>query len=91
MDEKATLAEAIARYGEHLQLVVAMEEMAELTKALSKHIRGADNRKDVAEEIADVEIMLAQIKMMLDIGPDVRIFRMAKIQRLQKRLEASRE
>ena len=50
-----TYAEAVRAYGKQSQLVMAMEEMSELTKELSKNLRGADNAKALAEEIADVE------------------------------------
>ena len=52
-----TYAEAVRAYGKQSQLVMAMEEMSELTKELSKNLRGADNSKALAEEIADVEII----------------------------------
>ena len=38
-----TYAEAVRAYGKQSQLVMAMEEMSELTKELSKNLRGADN------------------------------------------------
>lgn len=59
-----TYAEAVRAYGKQSQLVMAMEEMSELTKELSKNLRGADNSKALAEEIADVEIMLEQLKVI---------------------------
>ena len=89
IDEKTTLSEAIEDYGIHSQFVIAMEEMAELTQALSKRLRGAQNVENIAEEIADVEIMIAQIKLALQIAPDVRRIRAEKAQRLRDRLLAS--
>ena len=62
-----TYAEAVRAYGKQSQLVMAMEEMSELTKELSKNLRGADNAKALAEEIADVEIMLEQLKVIFRI------------------------
>lgn len=59
-----TYVEAVRAYGKQSQLVMAMEEMSELTKELSKNLRGADNSKALAEEIADVEIMLEQLKVI---------------------------
>ena len=46
-----TYAEAVRAYGKQSQLVMAMEEMSELTKELSKNLRGADNFKALAEEM----------------------------------------
>lgn len=57
---------AINTYGQAIQKVVAMEEMGELIQAISKDIR--DLPHNVEEEIADVEIMLTQLKIMYDFG-----------------------
>ena len=40
------------------------EEMAELQKELCKNARGKDNRAEIAEEIADVHIMLDQMEIL---------------------------
>ena len=71
---------AINTFGQAMQKVVAMEEMAELTQAISKSIR--DKKHNVEEEIADVEIMLTQLKIMYDMGK-VEEFREAKLKRLK--------
>lgn len=57
----------IEKYGKEKQTVIAMEEMAELTKELSKSLRGADNRQQILEEVADVEICLSEIRLMHNI------------------------
>lgn len=36
-----------------MQLNIAIEEFAELTKEICKHKRGADNTESIVEEIAD--------------------------------------
>lgn len=41
-----TYAEAVRAYGKQSQLVMAMEEMSELTKELSKNLRGAELHKE---------------------------------------------
>lgn len=51
------------RFGYERQKVKCMEELAELTQALAK-----DDVENITEEIADVEIMLAQIKYLLEIN-----------------------
>ena len=51
---------AINTFGETPQKIVAMEEMGELIQAISKDLRGKEH--NVEEEIADVEIMLQQMK-----------------------------
>lgn len=53
-------------YPKEHQLLLAMEELAELTQAISKYLRYGDT-EPLMEEYADVEIMLEQIKQMLQI------------------------
>lgn len=55
---------ALDTYGAQAQTIIAMEEMAELTKELSKNLRGANNTAQIAEEIADVRIMLDQMALL---------------------------
>ena len=81
------LETAIDRYGKETQIMVAIEEMAELTKELVKSIRyDGVNAKEVAEEIADVEIMLEQLKMIYQNSADVEAEKQRKIKRLSERL-----
>lgn len=63
IDESAVLQRALDTYGSALQIVVMMEEMSELQKELCKYLRGKYSPSSIAEEIADVEIMLEQMKM----------------------------
>lgn len=77
--------EAIKKYGEQAQEGVAQEECAELIQAISKKHRG--KKHNIAEEIADVEIMLEQIKIINDCFCDVENIKQEKVARLEKRLE----
>jgi NTP pyrophosphatase (non-canonical NTP hydrolase) len=62
---------ALAKWGKDSQIYMVFEEMAELQKELCKNInRGAQNRKEVVEELADVLIMLEQVKIIFDIKED---------------------
>ena len=81
---------AIETYGVDHQLVVCMEELAELTKEVTKHIRGRDNLPQIAEEIADVEVMLEQLKIMFGLKKAVPEIARAKLVRLQKRITKHR-
>ena len=65
---------------------MAIEEMSELAKELCKRCRGRDNVEAIAEEIADVEIMLQQMVMMFDCAGQVETFRRYKLERLAERL-----
>ncbi len=84
---------AIHRWGRRLQLDVAIEEMAELTKAICKVKRkaGMHTIEAVTEEIADVEIMLEQLKIMFDCHDRVADWKAAKLDRLQNILSQGEE
>ncbi len=77
---------AINEFGETTQLGVAQEECAELIAALSKYFRGdVDAIPKVQEEIADVEIMLEQLRMIFD-RKGIDKAKKTKIQRLHFRI-----
>lgn len=82
-------------YGYEAQARQLIEEMAELTVALNKQWRGSQKympcdeaiaRQNVIEEIADVEVMLEQIKYLL--GCDYEVFKekMNKTNRTMERM-----
>ena len=58
--------ELINKYGKQ-QLVVAIEELSELQKEICKSLRDKTSLSNLCEEIADVYIMLAQLKIFYDI------------------------
>ena len=63
---------ALQVHGIDHQQLQCVEEMAELTKELIKNTnRRFDNLDAIIEEIADVEIMLAQLKMHYNIETEV--------------------
>lgn len=53
-----------------LNCTIAMEEFAELTQAISKQIRGYDNRIGLLEEMADAYICLELLKSIFNITPE---------------------
>jgi len=78
--------------------------LAELQKQLCKHLRHAkeDEKKGIlfkerpciigiAEEMADVELMLREVEWMLDIKNEVRVHYPEKITRLLERIEIIKE
>jgi NTP pyrophosphatase (non-canonical NTP hydrolase) len=82
---------AVHTWGEKLQVDMAIEEMAELTKALLKLRRtGGDDEKirtaleNIREEMADVNIMMAQMAI---IYGDTETEELAKLCRLSMTLE----
>lgn len=86
-DEQFKFIAALDRYGIGHQTDMAIEEMSELIKALLKLRRNLGGIADVTEEIADVEIVLDQIKTYYSIDSDVLSIREQKIERLMKRME----
>ena len=74
------------KYGK-MQLIVAIEELSELQKELTKYIRGKSDREHLIEEIADVQLMIDELKEYFNIS-QISIYRMKrkKIIRTQKRL-----
>lgn len=54
-------------YGVDSQVLIAIEEMSELQKELCKYKRNQNNIPSIAEEIADVRIMLEQIEHLFGI------------------------
>lgn len=65
--KKDLYEDLIMKYGE-AQVVVAIEELSELQKELCKSLREKENKNAILEEMADVYIMLDQMKIwfMLD-------------------------
>ena len=64
MDIRDLSERAIKCWGYDVQCVVAMEELAELIQAVSKFYRGENNIENLKEEIADVYIVLDQLRYM---------------------------
>ena len=90
------LQEAVAAYGTHAQVDMAIEEMSELTKALCKERRcgfgqgsRAQAHANIIEEIADVIIMLAQLLIIFDKDREIQKETDYKLDRLAERLAAT--
>ena len=88
MDNRITYTRALETYGAHAQIMMVFEETAELQKELCKNMRGADNRDHIAEEIADVLIMLDQMMLLYDNEERVTEYKAEKVERLRARLDA---
>lgn len=86
MDERKILGRAISFYGSEIQRVVAIEELSELQKELCKSLRGQTDGQHIAEEIADVQIMLEQMMILYELHYDVAAWRWKKVDRLRDRL-----
>ena len=76
-------------YGYEPQSNMLVEEMAELTQDLSKYRRNNSEKNfdNIVEEIADVEVMLHQIKHLLGINPKyVEQIKIGKVNRTKERI-----
>lgn len=77
---------AIDKYGIKNQCVVAIEELSELQKELTKYLRGQGNMEHLAEEMADVGIMLDQLNLAFCLFRASERWRQKKVERLLNRV-----
>lgn len=85
-EENKIYDEAIDFFGDESQKIMVIEEMSELTKELCKELRGRGDVVHVADELADVEITLAQIKKIYNIAQTVEEHKDFKLRRLANSL-----
>jgi predicted butyrate kinase (DUF1464 family) len=64
---------------------MCIEECAELIQAINKKHRGLPH--NIAEEIADVEIVLAQLKTINECWKTVETIKQVKLRRLRSSLQ----
>lgn len=84
MEEKKILETAIRVFGESAQEEKAIEELAELICAIAHKHCGRD--ANISEEIADVEIMLEQLKIINNCHEEVNGIKYHKLMRLQEKI-----
>ena len=85
--KNAILRAAVEKYGPGAQQMKAIEELGELIRALAR----ADDPDNIAEEMADVGIMLAQLEIMFGNRAEVRAWELRKLQRLSERVHVGDE
>ena len=65
-------AGAVDRYGATNQILKAVEALGELSSAIARYLQSEDvtevDTANLTEEIADVEIMLLQLRLIFDDG-----------------------
>ena len=94
-ERRALLDRAITTYGAPAQMDMAVEEMAELTKALCKIKRAQAGCEvtaaigNVIEEMADVQIMLDQLRIIF--GRSTTEIEEDKLRRLLRRINSYKE
>lgn len=96
LDPKAIEQRAIDHYGRAHQLIKATEELGELTQAIARLLTTkAYNRPmhkaivdHLLQEVADVEVMLDQIKLLFPDGATrVHSWKIYKLARLDQRMD----
>ena len=73
--------------GAKATLAVAIEEMSELQKELCKTLRGCDRSAQIAEEMADVYLILQMLETVLHNRDAVAAQWAKKFERIRKRIE----
>lgn len=93
MASKGIMQKAINTYGVENQIIKTVEELSELSQALCKFLSKPYTESDrtildnIYEEMADVEIMLEQCKMIFYESEDkINDYKKKKIKRLERRL-----
>lgn len=82
--------QAIDHFGVDKQINQSIQEMAELIKELTKAYQYGDKFEPdvlkISEEIADVEVMITQLKLIFKNQHIIDSYRAAKLERLQQRI-----
>ena len=99
MKELETLLQAVAHFGAAAQQIKTVEELGELSQALCKYMSHPEGNAEsemalfdhVAEEMADVYIMLEQLKIILNNHDRVDAWAHEKLARLASRLPDMKE
>lgn len=81
---RTILKKAIEQYGIGLQRDKAIEELSELIRALAR----CDDKENIAEEMADVRIMLDQLEIIFGNHDEVKAMEYQKLTRLNERVGA---
>ena len=88
ISQKEKLQKIIDNYGHRSQKEMLFEEMAELQKEVCKELRGKGNKDHIAEELADVYLMLQQLQLMYGITDEkIELEVQKKIERTLDRIE----
>lgn len=90
--DKVILHNAIDFYGSSVQELKAIEELSELIRAIARartcYVEERDTAlENLAEEMADVEIMLEQLKIINNNRDKIKTWRSIKLGRLRARIE----
>ena len=85
MEKEEIYLKLIQKFGVENQCVVAVEELSELQKEVCKMLRKIGNVHNLAEEIADVQIILEQLVLIHNCESEVALLKVQKLQRVYER------
>ena len=88
-EQKLKAMHILYHYGAKSQMMKCCEELSELESAILKHLnKGGNNTDEILDEMADVYIMLEQMKNVFPFGENVLDERIEyKLNRQAKRME----
>ena len=84
--EKEICLAALQTWGPKVQKLIIFEEIAEFLKTYAKCIRTKGNYEELISEIADMEVILQQLKFMYDADEDVEKIVSDKLHKLEEKL-----
>lgn len=85
MRQKDILKQALKKWTIQDQLFMLIEESAELISAINRYVRRRENSFiELLEEMADVEILIAQVKLWALVGGDKYKFKNIKLKKLKR-------
>ena len=87
---EVVFTKAIERYGKEAQKMKAIEELGELVQAVARDLEGHPDPENIAEEMADVSIMLDQLQEIYQNAETVELIRKLKARRLLYRMRAEK-
>lgn len=88
MNDDELYKEAWRKWGPESQLIMLMEESAELIKAIAKYMRVRHQTAitPIVEEMADVNIMIEQFLLIFHQKPEFKMFKAKKLDRLTEKV-----
>ena len=92
--ERELFQQALDRWGFSTQILVLLEEMAELQVELVRYLNRGTERLSLGkidEEMADVELMIDQMKLVFNNEPKMAEIRKVKLKRLRRLLKDGKE
>lgn len=89
-NRQEVLERALEEWGEKAQFLMAHEECGELITAVARYYRGRASKEEVLEEVADVQLLLDQLAIILGNGEAIELERQ-KFVRFRDRLDSYQE